>query len=385
MSCHSTHVGIAATRHARAVTDLDEAQVASIFHRLKNTYKDAQAPTIEEGLATLTRIRREALDDPRLDAVTAHAIAERYTHALQAIQCGQIPDGRTWAAMQHTVLEAEIAERNLNALTRSSARHQRKNEDRMAAIFRRWRRTSDYEDLESPDPAFLLDERQYPGDKHTRRALRKMGFENYLAQRLPVFTYGTLRNGQHNAHLTDGAVTSRSEDAHIDGVAVYGPSWGFPYAVEAPDSHSMTKGDLVYLADDHDGDWARQRLDTLEGFNSDQFGDSHYRRVTHEVTYTDTTTGHQTTTKAWVYLAGRHATQQLSESDRIHDGDWVKAKNDHQTHRDTRKAHAKDSDTSSGSGWNGAYVTRKRAVDPVPERSAADSAAVFRSAGMFGD
>lgn len=386
MSCHSTHVGLAATRHARAVTDLDDAQVASIFHRLKRENKDTPAPSTDDALATLVRLRREVLDDPRLDTSTARALADRYAHAIEAVNNGDTPDGRTWAAMQGTVLEAEVAERNLDGLIRASARQQRTNAERMGATFRKWRRTDDYEDLESPDPQFIVDDTALPQDKHTRRALRKMGFENWLAQRLPVFVYGTLRNNQGNDRLMAGAIEQRSESAQVEGVAVYGARWGFPYANEAPDGQGVTKGDLVHLAEDHDGDWARQRLDSLEGFNSDRFSNSHYRRVTRTVSYTDTETGEQRTTTAWVYLAGRGSASTLSEADRIHDGDWVKAKDAHRAARD-KPTYRDEAATEAEDDWTAGYVVKKSAVGtPGGEaHSAVDAAAVFVAAGLFDD
>lgn len=396
MSCHSTHVGIAATQHAKAVTSLDDAQVSSVFHRLKQRHKDAPAPSPEHAVATLTRMRREVTEDVRLPEATRTRIAARLDRALADAAQGTVPDGRTFAAMQQTVQEAESAERILNHTLRAAARHQRTSEDRLAATFRKWRRTSDYEDLESPDPAFRLDPDQFPADKHTRRALRKLGFENYLAQRLPVFVYGTLRNAQGNDRLMTGAIAQRSEDAEVHGVAVYGASWGFPYATEAPDGHGITRGDLVYLSDDADGDWARQSLDNLEGFDSDDFHDSHYRRVAREVTYTDPDTGERKTVQAWTYLAGRWSQDRCTEAERIPDGDWVAAKRAHRATTPRRRAYWDDWDdttdtaattaTSDADSFTGEITYTKRAVDPnPPSTSAADSAAVFATAGLINE
>jgi gamma-glutamylcyclotransferase (GGCT)/AIG2-like uncharacterized protein YtfP len=378
-----TDIGVAATHYAKAITDLDDAQVSSIFHRLRTAHKDDPAPTAEEAVATLTRLRREALEDTRLTEATAYRLTARYDQAIAAIEAGELPDGRTWAAMQATPLEAEIAERNLTSTVRSSARHQRKSEERLAATFRKWRRNDNYEDLESPDPAYRLDPSRFPADKHTQRALRKLGFENYLAQRMPVFVYGTLRNNQGNDRLMDGAIAQRSEDAQVDGIAVYGAGRGFPYAQEAPDGQGFTKGDLVYLTDDHDGDWARQSLDNLEGFDSDSFNDSHYRRVAQDVTYTDPDTGERKTVKAWTYLAGNWSRESLTEEDRIHSGDWVQARNEHRNQRSSRPAPSY-SRVAAAEEYTGDIVYTKRATDSnEPAHSAADAAAVFASAGLI--
>lgn len=379
-----TDLGVAATHYARAITNLDDSQISSIFHRIRRDHKDTPAPQPDEATATLTRLRREVLDDTRLPEATAQRIAARYDRALDAIEAGELPDGQTWAAVQAAPLEAEIAERNLTSTVRSSARHQRKSEDRLAAAFRKWRRNDDYEDLESPDPAYRLDPTQFPADKHTQRALRKLGFENYLAQRMPVFVYGTLRNNQGNDRLMAGAIAQRSEDAQVDGIAVYGAGRGFPYAQESPDGLGFTKGDLVYLTDDHDGDWARQSLDNLEGFDSDSFNDSHYRRVAQDVTYTDPDTGERKTVKAWTYLAGNWSRESLTEEDRIHSGDWVQARNEHRNQRSNRPARSY-SRVSPSDEYTGDIIYTKKSTDPdsAPSHSAADAAAVFASAGLI--
>lgn len=376
MSCHSTHVGVAATHYAGAITNLDPAQVASIFHRLKHTHADAPQPSAQDATAVLSRLKREALGDPRLDARTSARLARRYDKALAQIQQGTLPDGRTWVAMQAVPLEAELAERNLSSTLASSARHQRTSPARLSAQFDRWRATDDYEDIESPDPTYRLKPDQFPSDKRTQRALRKLGFENHLAQRHPCFVYGTLRTGQHNASIMRDAVAERSEEAHIEGIAIYGAARGFPYAQEAPDGAGLTRGDLVFLSADENGDRARDRLDGLEGFDSDRYHDSHYRRVEHRVTYLDPTTNTTQTTKAWVYLAGNYAKGSLHEADRIHSGDWVQARAEHaayhrRNHRnwwddipeDDPTDHATDPADDPVADYAGPIVVKKSALD----------------------
>lgn len=364
MSCHSSHVGVAATHYASAITELDDAQTASIFHRLKNQNKDAPAPSIEDATNTLARLKREALADSRLPERTKERLANRYDKALAEVEQGIVPDGRTWAAMQDTPLEAEIAEQHLNYAINQAARAQRKSPDRMAAIFRNWRRNDYYEDLEAPDPAYRPDPDVYPADKRTQRAVRKLGFENYLAVRKPVFVYGTLRSGESNAQIMDGGIVARSEEAHVEGVAVYGASWGFPYANEAADPTTITRGDLVHLSEDSDGDWARERLDNLEGFNSDQFSDSHYRRVARTVTYVDPATGNTEQVEAWVYLAGKGSQERCTDEERVEHGDWVQAS------RENRSVYR----STSRKWWD------DLPEEEQPASSAEDSASVF-----FGD
>lgn len=270
---------------------------------------------------------------------------------------------------------------NLDTLIHDTARHMRKNPERLAATFRKWQRNDNYDDIESPDPAFRPDPSLYADDPDTARALRKLGFESYLAQRLPVFVYGTLRRGQGNDRLMNGAIAERSEEAHVTGIAIYGPDRGFPYAQEAPDGEGITRGDLVYLTDDTEGDWSREALDGLEGFNSDLFDNSHYRRVETTVTYTDPSTGQTRQAKAWTYLAGDYARQSLTERERIYDGDWVKARAEHRGTWSTRPStsYVRVDETTTDS-YAGDYVVKKSST----ESSAAASAAVFSHAGYFG-
>lgn len=378
-SAHS-NIGIAATTHASVETNLDDAQIASVFQRLRRTHKDVEAPDAGEAIAVLSRLKRDAEGDPSLPKEIRQGLADRYDKAIADVETGTVPDGRTLKATEQLVVEAQIAQRNLDLTLRAAARAQRTSPDRLAAKFRKWRRDPDsFEDIEAPDPAFRLPADKFPGDKRTQAALRKLGFENYLAQRLAVFTYGTLRNGQGNDRLMDGAIASRSEEAQIEGIAVYGPSWGFPYAMEAPDGDGLTKGDLVFLSDDPDGDWARDRLDSLEGFDSDRFSDSHYRRVERMVTYRDPDTGESRQVKAWVYLAGKWSQDRCTPENRIAHGDWVQGKREYATATGRNRSsmwwddiddtstvdhgYADDPDEDDGTAtYSGDYVVTKPAV-----------------------
>lgn len=376
MSCHGTHGGVAVTGWARAHTDLDDGQVSSIYHRIKREAAAAAPPDAEEVQAWVNRMRRDVQVDPELSAKDAGRILTRLEKVEQALANGEVPDGATFAAWQRTPAEAASASVALDTTITAAARQQRINPDRLAAKFRHWRREDRFEDMESPDPDFIIPTDGLPSDKATARALRKLGFENYLAQRLPVFVYGTLRKGQGNAGRMDGAIESLT-DGRVDGVAIYGPGRGFPYAQESPDGQGYTVGDLVHLTADRNGDQSRQSLDQLEGFNSDQFSASHYRRVTREVSYTDAD-GNPQTTKAWTYLAGAWAAESLSEDERIHDGDWVAAK---RAYANERFAYARRrfGAEAAESAFSGSIRVTKPAVEPAMGRSARDSAAAFES------
>lgn len=199
------------------------------------------------------------------------------------------------------------------------------SEEHVRAMLDKWRVADpgDFEDKAAPEERFRYD--QLPGvpqDEATQRALRKLGYEHYLTTPYPVFVYGTLRSGQGNERLMAGAKKDVA-DGVAPGVAIYGSSYGFPYASEHDDIEATTVGEVVWLTDDDRGDTARQMLDHLEGFDSNYPSHSHYERTTRTITYWDEDAGEARETTAWIYLArGRHR-DQLDEADRIASGDWV--------------------------------------------------------------
>jgi gamma-glutamylcyclotransferase (GGCT)/AIG2-like uncharacterized protein YtfP len=191
----------------------------------------------------------------------------------------------------------------------------------------RWAETPNhYEVTASPDPRFAFQDLPgVPDDPSVRAAFTRLGYETYLSQPYPVFVYGTLRTGQHNNHLLADA-TVEAAPARMEGVAIYGSSYGFPYAATHGASDAVTVGEVMELTSDDAGLDARRRLDWLEGFKSDRPSDSHYERVLRDVQVTDPATRATVTKKAWVYLAGDGAAHRLPERERILHGDWVAAK-----------------------------------------------------------
>lgn len=330
MSCHSTHAGVAATRYAREVSDLDEAQVANLFHRLKRASRQEEPRepvTIDEAVSALQTVRMRAEHDLRLSDTSRTAIMARLDKAVARAQDGDVPDQDTLNAMSAVTVEADLAANELDDLLVAAAGTQRCPVDRMRGRFNNWRRNPDtYEDVTAPDPAFDLSapgQTQFaPTDKATTQALRKVGWENYLAQPLPVFVYGTLRVGQPNSRLiNEDTVTGRNQGV-VSGVGIYGASWGFPYAQDDPTGTAVTVGEVVGL----DGSWeakeVRTSLDHLEGFSSDRPSNAHYDRVIRPIQVE----GQKEPVRAWVYLMSSSSTRTLDAADLIADGDWVAAR-----------------------------------------------------------
>lgn len=310
-----------------STTGLDDAQAASILRRARASNADAPAPTADQVRGFLDSVAAQAEWDERPSDKDVATVKRHVKAALADVDAGILPDGPTMASWEAGHQQGMAASAALEDVIVASAAARRMDPNRAAAAFRHWRRDpSRFDHCESPDPAFRLDADALglPSDKATVTALGKLGWENHLAQRLPVFVYGTLREGQHNRGRFGNAVET-SERGSVTGVAIYGADWGFPYAREHDDPASVTVGDLVEVSDDGNGDYARHSLDMLEGFNNDWPEQSHYRRVVREVQVVGAD-GQERTVKAWTYLAGDYAAGRLTERERIADGDWVGAK-----------------------------------------------------------
>jgi gamma-glutamylcyclotransferase (GGCT)/AIG2-like uncharacterized protein YtfP len=131
----------------------------------------------------------------------------------------------------------------------------------------------------------------------------------------PFFVYGTLRPTQGNhARLLAGRTVCELA-ATLPGHALYGP--GLPY-VTAGERDSSVVGDLIFVADERYTEVLAD-LDRLEGYRPDR--DSHYEREARVVTYAGA--DGETTTVAWVYLAGPWARDRLHADQRITSGDWL--------------------------------------------------------------
>lgn len=139
-----------------------------------------------------------------------------------------------------------------------------------------------------------------------------------MGDRLPVFVYGTLRNGQRNYSLLAGR-TAAEYPARADGLVLFGQR--IPFAVER--DGGVVVGELMVLDDDH-YEQAMVDLDGLERYYEDRLDESLYVRVIRSVRY-QRLDGDWETTKAWLYLVGAAAAGRYHEGELVPDGDWVRS------------------------------------------------------------
>lgn len=326
MSCRSTACSSVATSYARATTNLADGQIQSLFHALKRQGKEEGHPTpsAEEYVEGLNRLSMAIRNNDALSDISRDRLLSR----LEQAKVDSPLDGPAWFAVQQINAAAHVADQSLDNICSKVAASFDRDISTMRSRLAGWMysEADDFEDVTVPDPAYRYDlVPGVPTDERTARALRKLGYEHFLAQPHPVFVYGTLRPGQGNYRLmSDAAVGSTT--AVLTGHAIYGAHRGFPYAAEHEDPAARTVGDIVWLEDSYSGQYARQSMDALEGFDSDSPSRSHYERVLREVSFIDID-GSPQRVKAWTYMARGSARRQLREEDRILDGDWVAAKN----------------------------------------------------------
>jgi gamma-glutamylcyclotransferase (GGCT)/AIG2-like uncharacterized protein YtfP len=132
-----------------------------------------------------------------------------------------------------------------------------------------------------------------------------------LTLRRPVFVYGTLLAGFHNACLLPSSVSR--VPATVSGVGMWaGP--GFPYCAEDPDG--VVVGELVDIPVAL-WDMTVSRLDHLEGFYAQRHPHNLYDRVVAAAALPDGTTA-----ECYMYVAARRVAAEFDDADRIAGGDW---------------------------------------------------------------
>lgn len=323
MSCRSTRASSSAFSYAQALSGLNETQIQSLFHELKREGKNLTQPTREEYVKQLNILKQQVEEDPSLKESAKTRIVERINKAAS----DEVIDAASWHATLNIKNRSITAAQKLQRILNQTASNMGIDEQDMETIFHTWLKNSDdYENIASPDEKFRYDlDPNVPHDEKTLKALRKLGYEQYLAQPYPVFVYGTLRPGQGNYRLMGDAVQTYTSGV-AKGIGIYGPTRGFPYAAEHKDDNAITVGEVVWLSNDYTGVKARQNLDYLEGFSSDYPTNSHYERVLKTINIQDNN-GNSKEVKAWMYLARGYSRSALQENDRILHGDWVQAKN----------------------------------------------------------
>jgi gamma-glutamylcyclotransferase (GGCT)/AIG2-like uncharacterized protein YtfP len=101
-----------------------------------------------------------------------------------------------------------------------------------------------------------------------------------ISEQLPVFVYGTLRNGLSNYKRLLTSRTSVETPGILRGYSMY-TNGGFPMIVEAAES-DLVSGEVMWI---RSGDYSRviADLDRLEGFRSVGDARNLYNRETVEV------------------------------------------------------------------------------------------------------
>lgn len=314
------------TSYARMLySDMSDAQIQSIFHELKREAKLKEVISVDEVEYQLfvdqqiTAIRNSEVSDRSKDNLIERLEQARYDFR-------NATSDNVYAA-KNIIGATGAAEISLEAVCTKVAENLGTDSELIRTKLNRWRDSS-LEEHSYEDKADYLSDYRYdlvpgvPQDKGTQKALRKLGYEHFLSQPYPVFVYGTLRPGQHNFPLFGNAYYHVEANAEIKDFGVYGAQRSFPYAKDTVGS--KTVGDILWVDLNANGQYARQSLDSLEGFDSDAPSDSHYERVLRKAKYLEN--GEPVDVDIWVYIASGNYGTQLREEDLILEGDWVVAR-----------------------------------------------------------
>lgn len=329
MSCRSTPFTSAVTSYAKFMTPyFSDSQTQSMYHELKqqseeSPHEPCDAEAFHSSIEGLSyKIRNDdALSDAKRESLLSR---------LEQARAGGVINAKSWAAAQRLEERVGVARVQYESILDSAGSAFMLDRGDMHKIIMEarggtWMNSGSFIDYYDYPEEFRFDlTEDVPQDESTLRALRKVGYETFLAQKYPVFVYGTLRTGMGNHRvMSDG--TERFQSGLLKGVGIYGADRGFPYAAEHPDAEAVTVGEIHWMKNDVDGDTARLAMDWLEGFNSNNPRNSHYERKRVSASIKGSN-GETSQVECWSYFARGSAKSQLREEDRIKHGDWVEAR-----------------------------------------------------------
>jgi hypothetical protein len=206
MVCRSTPGNSALTTFARLHSGVDDVQVLSMFHELRNSAPDSAAsPSAGEHVAFLRQARRRVLADTSLSPARQASIAERLARAET-----QPPDARTYYAWRTIVERAVRARGTMDAhFTEIASRHGLRPQQ-VASAFRTLAEDNRAAGRSAPrtaGPRLTYDPAGVPADRATRYALDVL------------YRHGAAQpdSAQPDSARPDSA---RPDSAHLDGAAV---------------------------------------------------------------------------------------------------------------------------------------------------------------------
>jgi gamma-glutamylcyclotransferase (GGCT)/AIG2-like uncharacterized protein YtfP len=138
-------------------------------------------------------------------------------------------------------------------------------------------------------------------------------------QELPVFVYGTLRNGMGNYDRILAGRTVEEYPAVLPKHKMFSVGIAYVTDCDAGDN-GMVIGEVMYVEPGRYKE-VLARLDSLEGYRPGGGRYNHYERVRRTAVIT-TESGEQKSVEVWVYHGGVDHLNRFSEAQRVKSGDW---------------------------------------------------------------
>lgn len=139
-----------------------------------------------------------------------------------------------------------------------------------------------------------------------------------MAEKLPVFVYGTLRPHDYNWKIYLEGRVEQVFSAALAGHKLYYQD--FPFIIET-NGATVVSGELIFVGAAN-YDIVLENLDSLEEYDPET-DSGWYLRVARQVDYINAGGQAQKTT-AWVYEGGPQFIQNLRQATLISHGDWLK-------------------------------------------------------------